>query len=212
MRSIIEELAVEEWEDPDNYFPSYNIAPTQTSPVLLYRAKRLIRPMRWGLIPYWAGDISIGSGLINARAETLPEKPSFRNLVPKNRCVVVADGYYEWKKEGRKKTPYYIHHPAGELLPMAGLWDCWRSPDGDPVFSYTVITTPSRADLAHIHNRMPAILLKSDLDTWIRTETYSPRAALSLLAPYPGKVEAYPVAPVVNSPRNNSPECIRRVH
>jgi len=211
MRSIIEELAIEEWEDPDNYFPSYNIAPTQTSPILLFSGKRLIRPMRWGLIPYWAGDISIGSRLINARAETLMEKPSFRNLVPKNRCVVVADGYYEWKKEGRKRTPYYIRHPAGELLPMAGLWDRWRSPDGNTFFSYTVITTPSRPDLAHIHNRMPAILLKSDLDTWIRTETYSPKAALSLLGPYPEEMEAYPVAPIVNSPRNNSPECIRRI-
>jgi len=119
MQSIIEEMAIEDWLDKDRYSPSYNISPTQQSPVLIDDGKRYVQPMRWGLIPFWAKDMKIGSRLINARSETLLGKPSFRNLVPKQRCVVITDGYFEW--EGSTKTPYYIKHPENKLLPMAGL-------------------------------------------------------------------------------------------
>ncbi|HJM33967.1 MAG TPA: SOS response-associated peptidase, partial [Candidatus Marinimicrobia bacterium] len=124
MQSIIEELAIGEWEDPDNYTPSYNIAPAQFSPILIQENdSRIVRSMKWGLIPSWSKDETVGAKLINARSETLLEKPSFQNLVPRNRCVVISDGYYEWQRRGSAtKQPVYIHHPRGRLLPMAGLW------------------------------------------------------------------------------------------
>jgi len=152
MQSIIEELTIEEWLDKDYYNPSYNIAPTQQSPILMDNGIRYVQPMRWGLIPYWTKDRSIGLRMINARSETLLEKPSFSNLVPKQRCVVIADGYFEWYKEGTTKTPYYIKHPEDKLLPMAGLWDIWKSPDGTIINSYTVITTEPQHEIAFIHN------------------------------------------------------------
>ena len=212
MLSIIEELAIEEWEDPDRYFPSYNIAPTQLSPVMVQPGKRVVKLMRWGLIPFWAKDESIGSKMINARSETLLEKPSYKNLVPRKRCVVITDGYYEWKKEGGRKIPYYIHHREGKLIPLAGLWDKWRSPEGKTIFSYTVVTTEPMDSIAHIHNRMPVILSHEHLDIWTNTTVHPHKDALQLLKPYPGTLEAYPVSTFVNSPRNNSPVCIEPVH
>lgn len=212
MLSIIEELAVEEWEDPDRYFPSYNVAPTQLSPVMVHPGKRVVKLMRWGLIPSWAKEKSIGSKMINARSETLLEKPSYKNLVPRKRCVVITDGYYEWKKEGGRKIPYYIHHREGKLIPLAGLWDKWRSPEGKTIFSYTVITTDPMDSIAHIHNRMPVILNHENLDIWTNISVHSHKDALQLLKPYSGTLEAYPVSTFVNSPRNNSPACIEPIH
>lgn len=208
MLTIIEDLAIDDWQDPEGYFPSYNIAPTQVSPILIYQAKRVVRPMRWGLIPNWARDKAIGARMINARAETLLEKPSFRSLVHRRRCVVIADGYYEWQTTETGRQPYFIHHPAGNLLPMAGLWDTWKDPAGDIIDSYTVITTEPRADLAHIHNRMPVILPEISLDAWLNYPDYPFQRVQSQLKPAPFALEAYPVSTLVNSPRNNSPECL----
>ena len=112
VQSIIEEMAIEEWQDADLYTPSFNIAPTHSTPIMIDHVGRYVKPMKWGLIPNWAKDESIGSKLINARSETLLQKPSFQNLVPQKRCVVITDGYYEWKKASRKSIPYYIHHPV----------------------------------------------------------------------------------------------------
>ena len=111
MQSIIEELAIEEWENPDNYIPNYNIAPTQNSPILIDNGKRIVKSMRWGLIPSWSKDDKFGARMINARIETLTEKPSYRNLISSNRCIVITDGYYEWKTNGAQKTPYYFKDP-----------------------------------------------------------------------------------------------------
>src|SRR5210317_1256867 len=119
MQSIIEELAIENWENPDNYIPNYNIAPTQVSPILIYNNKRIVKPMRWGLIPSWAKDDKFGAKMINARIETLTEKPSYRNLLLGNRCIVIADGYYEWMKIAGQKIPYYIKDPDNRILPLA---------------------------------------------------------------------------------------------
>ena len=207
MQSIIEELAIQEWEDPDNYLPSYNIAPTQTSPILIDNGIRRVKPMRWGLIPSWSKDMGFGARMINARAETLAEKPSFRNLLPKKRCVVISDGYYEWRKSDSGKQPYYIHHPEGRLLPMAGLWDKWLNQEGKPVLSYTVITTTPQSELAFIHDRMPVILAPESLDKWLQTANNPAQTVLPLLQPYREKLEAYPVSKMVNSPANNSPAC-----
>ena len=129
IQSIIQELAINEWVDPDNYSLSYNIAPTQRSPILIFEnSQRVVKQMQWGLIPKWSKDQTIGSKLINARSESLKNKPSFKNLLEKNRCIVITDGYYEWKSSGGEKHPYYFHHPQNRLLLMAGLsaqevWD-----------------------------------------------------------------------------------------
>ncbi|MFH1852005.1 MAG: SOS response-associated peptidase [Candidatus Neomarinimicrobiota bacterium] len=209
MQSIIEELAIQDWEDPDNYAPSYNIAPTQTSPILIDDGHRRVRLMRWGLIPAWSKDDKYGARMINARTETIREKPAFRGLLPNKRCVVITDGYYEWRKSGSGKQPYYIHPSGGGLLPMAGLWDRWVKPDGETVYSYTVITTTPQPGLAYIHDRMPVILLQEDLDVWLQTKINSADMALPLLRPYGKKLEAYPVSNIVNSPANNSPACVQ---
>ena len=208
MQSIIEELAIEEWLDEGLYTPSYNIAPTQRTPILIDDGIRYVQPMRWGLIPYWAKDMKIGSRMINARSETLLEKPSFRNLVPKQRCVVIVDGYFEWHREGSTKTPYYIKHPENKLLPMAGLWDTWKSSDGVVINSYTVITTEPQPEITFIHNRMPVILKSNVLDTWLKPKTYETAEAMNILKPYDGELEYYTVSNEVNYPTNNKPGII----
>lgn len=209
MLSIIEELAVEDWEDPDNYFPSYNITPTQSTPVLFFSSKRLVKSMRWGLIPSWAKDTSIGAKLINARSETILEKPSFKNLVPRQRCIIIADGYYEWKKSSGKARPFYIRHQENLLLPMAGLWDTWKNPQGEYISTYTVITTGPAENISHIHNRMPVILENRNISLWIKIKDSSLQQALGLLKPLEGQLKSFEVSSYVNSPRNNSAQCIK---
>jgi putative SOS response-associated peptidase YedK len=208
MQSIIEELAIEEWENPDNYIPNYNIAPTQSSPILIDNGKRIVKAMRWGLIPAWAKDDKFGARMINARIETLLEKQSYRNLVSSNRCIVITDGYYEWKRDGDKKVPYYLKDPNDKLLPMAGLYDMWRHPDGFLIPSYTIITKEAQKDIATIHNRMPVILPQEHLDEWLKTENSSVSEALELAKNSKPTFEKYPVSSLVNSARNNSPDCI----
>ena len=211
MQSIIEELAIEEWENPDNYIPNYNIAPTQISPILIDNGKRIVKPMRWGLIPSWAKDDKFGAKMINARIETLTEKPSYRNLLPKKRCVVITDGYYEWKRDGDRKIPFYIKNPDNKLLAMAGLYDVWKNPDGQLIPTYTIITKDAQQEIAAIHNRMPVILPQEHLDIWIKTEMASSTDALELAKTAKPKLEKYPVSTIVNSVRNNSRDCIKPV-
>jgi len=208
MQSIIEELAIEEWENPDNYLPNYNIAPTQNSPILIDNGKRIVKPMRWGLIPSWAKDEKFGARMINARIETLTEKPSYRNLVSTNRCIVITDGYYEWKKVGNRKVPYYFKNPNGDLFTMAGLYDTWKHPDGYMIPSYTIITKDAQQDIATIHNRMPIILPQEHLDEWLKTERFSVSMVLDFAKNTNPILENYPVSPLVNSVKNNSPDCI----
>jgi len=208
MQSIIEELAIEEWENPDNYLPNYNIAPTQNSPILIDNGRRIVKPMKWGLIPSWVKDEKFGARMINARIETLTEKPSYRNLVSTNRCIVITDGYYEWKKDGEKKLPYYFKDPENKLLPMAGLYDVWKHPEGYLIPTYTVITKVAQDDIATIHNRMPIILPQEHLDKWLKTEHFSVSEALEFAKSVNPILENYPVSPLVNSARNNSQKCI----
>ena len=208
MQSIIEELAIAEWENPDNYMPNYNIAPTQNSPILIDDGKRIVKTMRWGLIPSWAKDEKFGARMINARLETLFEKPSYRNLVVNNRCIVITDGYYEWKKTGDGKVPHYFKDPNDKLLPMAGLYDIWKHPDGYLIPSYTVITKEAQKEIATIHNRMPVILPQEHLDKWLNTENFIVSKALELAHNSQIILDKYPVSPFVNSVKNNSPSCI----
>ena len=207
MQSIIEELAIEEWENPDNYLPSYNIAPTQNSPILIDNDKRIVKSMRWGLIPSWAKDDKFGTKMINARIETLTEKPSYRKLVSSNRCIVITDGYYEWKKEGDRKVPFYFKDPDDKLLTMAGLYDMWKNPDGYLIPTYTVITKDAQQEIAAIHNRMPVILSQKHLDTWLKTENFSISKALELAKNTKSVLEHFSVSNLVNSVKNNSPDC-----
>ena len=209
MRSIIEELAIDEWENPEDYFPSYNIAPGQRSPIVIQEDQRIVKLMRWGLVPSWSKDESIGYKMINARSETLTEKPSYQGLISKHRCVVIADGYYEWKREGNRKIPYYIFSPENQLLPMAGLWSSWTNPEGNTVDTYTVITTEARTTIRTIHHRMPVILTMDVYPNWLDTKGVSVSEALSFLQPYDGALATHTVSTMVNSPKNNSPECIR---
>lgn len=204
---IMEELFVDEWENDFDWEPSYNIAPTQISPILLNDGKRKVKPMYWGLVPSWAKDKTISAKMINARSETLGEKPSFQSLIYQKRCIVISDGYFEWKREGSKKIPYYIRDPNGKLLPMAGLWDEWVDKQEKRWLTYTVITTDPSNQINHIHNRMPVILDKLEMDLWINFD-YPPNEALTCLKPYEKLLELYPVSTFVNSPANNSNQCI----
>jgi putative SOS response-associated peptidase YedK len=162
--------------------------------------------MRWGLIPEWSKNDSFASKMINARIETITTKPSYRDLIYKNRCMVISDGYYEWKQNSDHKTPYFIRHDDGNLLLLAGLWTIWQSPS-KPMLTYTIVTTEAQKDIAHIHRRMPLILDHSNMDEWINVENddfnIKDHAIPSKL-----NLDHYPVSSLVNSSSNNSKRCI----
>lgn len=190
----------------------YNIAPTQTVAVITQNSPRALEMMRWGLVPSWAKNPSIGSKMFNARAETLAEKPSFRSALARRRCLVPADAFYEWQKRGKTKQPLCIHRKDNALFAFAGLWDEWTSPDGSPLHSCTIITVAPNPLMAAIHDRMPAILRPEDEGTWLRGNMASANELLALLAPYPeDDLEAYPVSTAVNSVANNVPACIEAI-
>ena len=192
--------------------PRYNIAPSQAIAVvrcLQGEKTRQLDLLRWGLIPHWAKDMKIGYKMINARSETLAQKPSFRAAFKKRRCLIVADGFYEWKHAGRIKEPFYVQLENGAVFGFAGLWESWKSPDGNIVESCTVITTSANELTRKIHDRMPVILLPADYETWLQDSTPEQRLQ-QLLAPYPAEVmEMYRVSSEVNSPKNDTPACIR---
>ena len=161
-------------------------------------------------MPWWAKDPSIGNRMINARAETLTEKPSFRRLLENRRCLVLADGFYEWRKEAKAKVPMWFKLKRGEPFVFAGLWDSWKQPDGTLVRTYTIITTNPNEVLAPIHNRMPVMLSDHDALDWVHGEEIA--HALSLLKPFPTiLMEGYEVSKLVNSPANDQPQCIEAV-
>ncbi|MBI1800376.1 MAG: SOS response-associated peptidase [Chloroflexi bacterium] len=190
--------------------PSYNIAPTQpVMAVIQHENRNRLDVMRWGLIPVWAKDIAIGSKMINARAETLAEKPSFKRLLKSRRCLIVADGFYEWQKLGARKTPMYIRLASHQPFAFAGLYDRWTSPDGEPITSCAIITTEPNALMQPIHNRMPVIVPQDQRSLWLDPANRHADGLLALLKPYPAEeMEAYAVSRLVNSPENNSPDCI----
>lgn len=191
--------------------PRYNVAPTQTLPVIVRQSPNHIQMMRWGLIPSWAKDATIGTRMINARAETVAEKPAFRTPLRSHRCLVPASGFYEWKREGTSKQPYFIHLKDEPLFAFAGLYDRWRDPQGQDVWSYTIITTAANAVTAPVHDRMPVILRREDEDEWLNADNTEPEHLLPLLRPYPADaMEAYPVSSAVNSPRNDAPDLVMR--
>lgn len=187
--------------------PRWNIAPTQAVPVVRLDAAgaRECVIMRWGLIPSWARDAAIGHKLINARAETLAEKPAFRNALRRRRCLVPADGFYEWKQEGARKQPCRIALADGGLFAFAGLWEQWSDPLGKRVETFTIVTTGANERVAPIHDRMPVILDAAGRAAWLDPAGREPGAALR---PFPAEaLRAWPVGTRVNSPANEGPEC-----
>ncbi len=201
---------------PEFQFPAegrarFNIAPSQPVLALPNDGTGRADYFLWGLIPSWAKDPTIGSKLINARAETLGEKPSFRGSYKYHRCLVLADGFYEWKAEAgtKAKTPHYIRMESGLPFAMAGLWDEWHAPDGSQIKTCTIITTEPNELMSTLHNRMPVILPPSAYAQWLDVNPQKPEALQPLLVPYPATgMRAYPVSTLVNSPGNDRAECV----
>jgi putative SOS response-associated peptidase YedK len=195
--------------------PRYNIAPTQT--VLALRqieqgSKRELSKLYWGLVPSWAKDSKMAYGTINARADTVATKPTFRSAFKKRRCLVLADGYYEWKAEGKKKQPFLFEVDGGKPFALAGLWEWWRDPakpDGPSLESCALITTDPNEVGAIVHDRMPVILDERHYDAWLDPANDDTAKLQKLLATFPAKrMSARPVSTIVNNARNEGPECI----
>ncbi len=192
----------------------FNIAPTQQVPVVRLQpgqvdgGHRELVLLRWGLVPGWATDATIGNRLINARAETAAEKPAFRSAMRSRRCLMVADGFYEWQKTGRARQPYFIRLRDDRPFGFAGLWESWQRPDRVPLETCTLLTTDANELVRPIHDRMPVILAPDSYAAWLDPSNTDPRALRPLLAPFPSAaMEAYPVSSVVNTPANDVPGC-----
>jgi putative SOS response-associated peptidase YedK len=190
--------------------PSYNIAPNQEVVIINDEGVRQLVQCTWGFIPSWAKDPSIGNKMINARSETVAEKPSFRSAFKKKRCLVIADGFYEWRTEGKRKFPMYIRLKSGEPFGFAGLYNVWTSPDGKQICTCTIITTEANEMVKPIHDRMPVILPRDKEDIWISPALEDKEILLAVLKPYPSEeMEAYEVSARVSSPQFNFPSNIK---
>jgi putative SOS response-associated peptidase YedK len=190
--------------------PSYNITPGQKLPVITNQAK--IEILQWGLIPYWASDPKIGYNLINARAETVAIKPGFRKAFRFQRCLVPANGFYEWEKIPEGKVPYHIELSGKPLFAFAGLFDIWKDQQGKEIKTYTIITTEPNAVVAPIHNRMPVVLTPEHEADWLSTQITEPEKLMGFLKPYQEKdMIAYRVSYSVNNPENNNETLISKI-
>ncbi|ACY99244.1 protein of unknown function DUF159 [Thermomonospora curvata DSM 43183] len=229
-RELIEQFHVQLDAAGDAVRPDYNIAPTKEVLAVLARppqeethaaeasvpAVRQLRALRWGLVPSWAKDVKIGNRLINARAETVHEKPSFRRAFAKRRCLLPADGFYEWytmeRNGGRPaKQPFFIRPRDGAVMAMAGLYELWRSPEDDQwLWTCTIITTQASDDVGRIHDRMPMVVRPDDWDAWLDPALTDVARVRDLLTPaMSGTMEAYPVSRAVNNVKNNGPELLQ---
>lgn len=196
------------------YRPRYNIAPSQEAPVVAQDERgRRMGLLRWGLVPSWSKDPS-GSSFINARSETASQKPSFRSAFRRRRCLIPADGYYEWKREDQgtagkgSKTPWWIHGLGPDPWAFAGLWERWEPEEGSPLFTFAILTTEASPGIRHIHPRMPVILPSGARDVWLDPDR-DPADLQDLLQPFPDSLlQAHPVSPMVNSPRNDTSDCV----
>jgi putative SOS response-associated peptidase YedK len=192
--------------------PQFNIAPTQMVATVLYQPeshKRELQHLRWGLIPSWAKDLSMGAKLINARAETLAEKPAFRSAYKRRRCIVIADGFYEWQQQAAKKQPFYFRLKDGKPFGFAGLWEQWESLSGEKINSCTIVTTDANELIQAHHHRMPVILFQKDYDVWLDPSVQNLETLQGLLQPLPAEaMVGYAVSTLVNNHKHNTPECI----
>ncbi len=194
--------------------PAFNIAPDQPVPVVRFdpdEGARRLDFLTWGLIPSWADDPTIGDRLINARAETVADKPAFRPPFRIRRCLVVADGFYEWERQDGGKRPFFVHMKEDRPFAFAGLWEHYDKGE-EPIYSCTLLTTGANTVLAPIHDRMPVILPRSAYGLWLDPGMHDPKQLEPLLVPYPDEpMESYPVSKLVNDPVNDVPECIRSI-
>lgn len=194
-----------------DFAANYNVSPSQNIPIVVKegRKNRLILS-QWGFLPSWAKETKTAYSMINARAETVDSNRSFRDAFLRSRCLVVADGFYEWQRQGRMKVPYYIRLRSGDPMAFGGLYNNWKSPEGEERCTSTIITTDADELVARIHNRMPVILHHDDLAQWLNPDVHDRGILKSLLKPLSsGELESYPVSPMVNSPRSNSPDNIK---
>lgn len=195
--------------------PRYNIAPTQAVAAVRIAPESTVRELavlHWGLIPFWAKDPAIGARMINARSETVAEKPAFRAAFRRRRCLVVADGFYEWQKLNGGKQPFYVRLRDGRPFAFAGLWEHWQGADGSEIESCTLLTTQPNDLIRPLHNRMPVILRPKDYELWLDPKVQQAEALQPLLSAYPSEeMDAYAVSRFVNSPKNDDPRCIERL-
>jgi putative SOS response-associated peptidase YedK len=194
-----------------NPLPNYNVAPTQYHPVITDEDPEHLHLYKWGLIPFWSKDAKSGYKMINAKLETLEEKPTFRNLVKTRRCLVPMDGFYEWMHKDGRKIPYRICTKDQEIFAAAGLWEIWKDPSGNEIRTFTIITCPANDAIQPLHDRMPAILSRDHEKLWISRDI-SGHEALQLLIPYPSDlIHIYRVSEKVNNVRINEPELIEEI-
>ncbi len=194
--------------------PSYNIVPLDFVPVVLYHGERRLGTLRWGLVPSWSKDTRRAASLINARAETVAEKPSFRSAFRRRRCLVLADGFFEWKKEGQQKQPWYFTMASGEPFAFAGLWETWKDETGKAAdyHSCVIITTEADRFMRDVHHRMPVILKPEMYSAWLDPNNREPDMLKEILqAGKSGALQGTRVSKHVNNPRNNDPSCIASV-
>jgi putative SOS response-associated peptidase YedK len=211
---IIDRFDIQAFLDEENYAPSYNIAPSQAVLAVINDGKsNRMGFLKWGLVPPWAKDPAIGHKMINARAETISEKPSFRNAFNKKRCLVIADSFYEWKRhEDKSKTPIRIKLKSDNLFAMAGIWEAWKSPEGKTLYTCSVVTTGPNELMKNIHDRMPVILKPDDEKIWLNPSISGTGDLNKLLVPFDENLmETYEVSSLVNSPKNNSVELIQKI-
>lgn len=199
----------------EDWIPRYNIAPTQPVPVIRQHPKeprRVISLMRWGLIPSWSKDMSGSAGMINARCETAATKPAFRDPMKFRRCLIPADGFYEWVRKGTAKQPFCFEINDGELFAFAGLWDSWRDPNGQWIKSCSILTTVPNAVTSQVHDRMPVILRRDDYDLWLDPGMANVEAVSHLLKPFDARLmRAFPVSSRVNQVQNDDEDCSKPV-
>jgi putative SOS response-associated peptidase YedK len=206
---LIEQFQLQDLLDVD-IFPRYNVAPRQQVLAVVQdeQGGRKAVNLRWGLVPSWAKEEAIGYRMINARCETVATKPAFRNAFRYRRCVIPASGFYEWRRAGKQKEPYFVRLRSGKLMALAGLWEVWHGAE-PPLLTTTIITTGANAMVAPIHDRMPVILSAAGVDQWLDHSTFDLPLLTTLMQPYPAEeLEAYRVSPLVNSPKNDVPECM----
>ena len=211
IKTLIEAFGLDQLPDPQFDLPSrFNIAPSQEILAICQNGDGYRHPkaFRWGLIPHWAKEPSIGNRLINARSETIHQKPSFRSALRYRRCLIPANGFFEWVREGKTKQPYFIHRKDDAPLAFAGLWESWKAPQ-ETIHSCTILTTKANALVAPIHDRMPVILSPAEYGVWLDREVDDPEKLTGFYRPFPADLLAvYPVSSAVNSPKTQGEECI----
>jgi putative SOS response-associated peptidase YedK len=201
------------YPDQPNFPPRYNVAPTQPVPIVrLAEGVRRFALVRWGLIPSWVKDPRAFSLIINARGESVIERPAFRHAMQRRRCLFPADGFYEWRREGSQKRPYYVRPRAGGPIAFAGLWETWMGPNGEEMETAAIVTTRANRTLSAIHDRMPVVIAPEAFDFWLDGRKVEPDTAAALIAPAPeALLEVYEVSPAVNRVANDSAELVEPV-